>query len=246
HWKQVGRRTTFRLLSGGDSVPTGWLELETQGMEITLQHIASSADLREFVAVSTVGFARKLYALDPSFSKYAIKHSRKGLLTTGMLAVLLATQICTKVTLFGFHLDQKVMQTAGVAFHYFDEEVPRERAMQQQETANNELRSFIHSRPATHFVGEPCMLQTESCDNVTCVGCADGSQCQCDVWHPVPKEGYCYEQESSSSETNGEVAAGKNSYMSTREKQTLGIDESDGGNSTLCIINISICVDIMH
>ncbi|XRA98242.1 beta-galactoside alpha-2,3-sialyltransferase 1 [Pycnococcus provasolii] len=133
--------------------------------------------------------------------------------TSGFYGVILALAICKRVTVYGFARHWGAANptlgvgTLHVPYHYFDAEEPNVGQKQRDDTelislsalekrvsgaqqgamhGDSPMRRLRHGEPCS----SPCEL-TNGADQ--CDSCMPGSTCVCNVWHSVPKPGYCYD-----------------------------------------------------
>ena len=234
----VGSKTTLRLVNR--------LHMGYRGNddETVLQHVSTPIALQQYtslmsrarsqtaslVSKDASGNASSLFdgaraesmwtqtfLLDPAFHDRAFEYIDKGVLSNGMYAVILATELCSKVSVYGFYEKWR----GQIRYHYFNTESPDAGQSTRDGREAARLRLFVKARPRSHNFGEPCMGGGAE----PCVNCPTGSHCECGVFHPVPDEGYCYQQRHPRS--TGAPAAG--CMRKCRDKFTAGGGD-DGTN----------------
>jgi len=187
--KHVGNKTGVRLVNRAH---IGYRERPT---EPVLQHVSTDVALRQFMRMKKKDAAAQAatYMIDIQFHEHAYQYTDKGVLSNGLYAILLASELCTRVTIFGF-----LRQWKGSArYHYYNQEEPDALQSQRDDKEERRIRLFLEERAATHRYGEPCMTgaMTSLCGGGDpCPGgaCPAGTACRCGVWHPVPLPGFCY------------------------------------------------------
>ena len=202
---QVGSRTTLRLVN---RVHLGY---RGNNEESVLQHVSTPMALQQFTMLlgkaraQTAALAKgdgnatgsglfdsqraeatwtQTFLLDPAFHDRAFQYIDKGVLSNGMYAVVLASELCAKVTLYGFFEKWR----GQVRYHYYNTEQPDAGQTTRDVREAARLRLFVNARSKSHSFGEPCM---GGCD-APCTNCPTGSHCECGVFHPVPDPGFCY------------------------------------------------------
>eukprot|EP00899_Mesostigma_viride_P019523 jgi/Mesvir1/27572/Mv07317-RA.1 len=225
--RHVGGRTTFRLVN---RLHMGFRETPD---ETVLQHVSTEDALRLFIAQQKrarmgagVGAAAGskgnglfapggvAYAIDPDFHELALNKTDKGVLSNGFFALLLATQLCNSITVYGFFRKWRGV----VRYHYFDAEQPDTMQSSRDDKERQLITNLLaeHRRAGRSFSnGEPCMgmdVDQWGADVAAdgrrgdtradggepagsygaCPECPLGSHCEPGIWHPVPDPGFCY------------------------------------------------------
>ena len=184
--KKVGSRTDYRLVN---RLHMGFRETKE---EMVLQHCTTPDALDEWTRFKVkheddINVKKKLFAIDPDFHELAISYTDKGVVSNGFYGLLLATELCDQVKVYGFFRKWK----GNVYYHYYNGEAPNEGQSFRDDKEGDRLEMWLKERHATHKMGEPC-LQQESDEE--CKNCAPGLVCAKTAWHPVPKPGYCYDE----------------------------------------------------
>ena len=184
--KKVGSRTDYRLVN---RLHMGFRETKE---EMVLQHCTTPDALDEWTRFKVkheddINVKKKLFAIDPDFHELAISYTDKGVVSNGFYGLLLATELCDQVKVYGFFREWK----GNVYYHYYNGEAPNEGQSFRDDKEGDRLEMWLKERHATHKMGEPC-LQQESDEE--CKNCAPGLVCAKTAWHPVPKPGYCYDE----------------------------------------------------
>lgn len=184
--KKVGSRTDYRLVN---RLHMGFRETKE---EMVLQHCTTPDALDEWTRFKVkheddINVKKKLFAIDPDFHELAISYTDKGVVSNGFYGLLLATELCDQVKVYGFFRKWK----GNVYYHYYNGEAPNEGQSFRDDKEGDRLEMWLKERHATHKMGEPC-LQQESDEE--CKNCAPGLVCAKNAWHPVPKPGYCYDE----------------------------------------------------
>ena len=184
--KKVGSRTDYRLVN---RLHMGFRETKE---EMVLQHCTTPDALDEWTRFKVkheddINVKKKLFAIDPDFHELAISYTDKGVVSNGFYGLLLATELCDQVKVYGFFRKWK----GNVYYHYYNGEAPNEGQSFRDDKEGDRLEMWLKERHVTHKMGEPC-LQQESDEE--CKNCAPGLVCAKTAWHPVPKPGYCYDE----------------------------------------------------
>ena len=61
-----------------------------------------------------VNVKKKLFAIDPDFHELAISYTDKGVVSNGFYGLLLATELCGEVKVYGFSVDGKAACTITI------------------------------------------------------------------------------------------------------------------------------------
>ena len=184
--KKVGSRTDYRLVN---RLHMGFRETKE---EMVLQHCTTPDALDEWTRFKVkheddVNVKKKLFAIDPDFHELAISYTDKGVVSNGFYGLLLATELCEQVKVYGFFRKWK----GNVYYHYYNSEAPNEGQSFRDDKEGDRLEMWLKERHMTHKMGEPCLQEDERGE---CKNCAPGLVCATNVWHPVPKPGYCYDE----------------------------------------------------
>jgi hypothetical protein len=188
--KKVGSRTDYRLVN---RLHMGFRETKE---EMVLQHCTTPDALDEWTRFKVkheddVNVKKKLFAIDPDFHELAISYTDKGVVSNGFYGLLLATELCDEVKVYGFFRRWK----GNVYYHYYNSEAPNEGQLFRDDKEGDRLEAWLKERHTTHKMGEPCLQEDESIDeDDVCKNCAPGLVCTKTAWHPVPKPGYCYDE----------------------------------------------------
>jgi hypothetical protein len=209
--RKVGSRTDYRLVN---RLHMGFRETKE---EMVLQHCTTPDALDEWMRYKlkqhtnddaddddTDDEKTLLYAIDPDFHEFAISYTDKGVVSNGFYGLLLATELCETVKVYGFFRKWK----GNVNYHYYNAEAPNEGQSFRDDKEGDRLDQWLKERRNTHKMGEPC-LQQEDYDNANddddddddtvlsskkCENCKKGFRCVKSSWHPVPLKGYCYDE----------------------------------------------------
>jgi len=72
------------------------------GSELLMQLISSERGMHEYVDMRIHDSAKRAFVMDPDFLTYVLEFSDRGSPSIGMHAVLLASNLCRDVKLYGF------------------------------------------------------------------------------------------------------------------------------------------------
>eukprot|EP00192_Tetraselmis_astigmatica_P008120 CAMPEP_0117647828 /NCGR_PEP_ID=MMETSP0804-20121206/56_1 /TAXON_ID=1074897 /ORGANISM="Tetraselmis astigmatica, Strain CCMP880" /LENGTH=678 /DNA_ID=CAMNT_0005453343 /DNA_START=400 /DNA_END=2436 /DNA_ORIENTATION=- len=147
--RHVGAKTGVRLVNRAH---IGYREAET---ERVLQHVSTAEALKQFLELQKKRDPPQapVSMISMDFHEHAYQYTDKGVLSNGMYAVLLASEVCETVTVYGF-----LRQWRGrVHYHYYNKEEPDEMQSKRDTKEEERIVQFMNDRAATHRHGEPCM-----------------------------------------------------------------------------------------
>ncbi|KAK9814164.1 hypothetical protein WJX72_001483 [[Myrmecia] bisecta] len=181
--EHVGSRTTLRLINTNHA---GWHE----GTETVLIQMQSQTGVNIYTKFRTINPHAPMFAFDPAFSEYV--SSNIGVLPTGgYFGIWLALQRCHKVHMYGFYSKADF----GIAYHYFDDEVPTEGKAALHDYAQEYARLMRLVQDGLLELREPCLAACAGSNGtaVSCPACPTGSTCQCASGRPLPapRAGFC-------------------------------------------------------
>ena len=231
--KKVGSRTDYRLVN---RLHMGFRETKE---EMVLQHCTTPDALDEWTRFKVkheddVNVKKKLFAIDPDFHELAISYTDKGVVSNGFYGLLLATELCEQVKVYGFFRKWK----GNVYYHYYNSEAPNEGQSFRDDKEGDRLEMWLKERHMTHKMGEPCLQEDERGE---CKNCAPGLVCATNVWHPVPKPGYCYDEKHPETPAN---AKGLPRANCARKCDSVN-DHCPGGKRGFCsksVMEIKECI----
>lgn len=180
HESHAGTKTTYRLVN---RMHMGFRESPD---EAVMQHVSTPDALKQFIDLRSKEPGKKTYMIDPDFHELAMNHTDKGVLSNGFYALLLASELCHKVDVYGF---MRKWREAGMRYHYYNGEEPDGQQSFRDEKEADRLEAFIRDTPGMKHA-EPCF----ECDREEgCPNCPNASHCECGVPWPVPDPGFCYQ-----------------------------------------------------
>mmetsp|Transcript_43600 Transcript_43600/g.52740 ORF Transcript_43600/g.52740 Transcript_43600/m.52740 type:complete len:500 (-) Transcript_43600:385-1884(-) len=150
--KYVGSKTTIRL---ANTQHMGFHEKED---EIVLQHITMEGAMDKLAAVRQKHPKLELYATDGDFHQYVLDTMGDGAASNGFFGMVLAYELCERVTLYGFHKNwKKGAKDIGIAktkYHYYDEIEPNESQSKRDDAETPRLFAFLDKHKDIFSFGE--------------------------------------------------------------------------------------------
>uniref|UniRef100_A0A061SDD0 Beta-galactoside alpha-2,3-sialyltransferase (Sialyltransferase 4A) n=2 Tax=Tetraselmis sp. GSL018 TaxID=582737 RepID=A0A061SDD0_9CHLO len=142
--RHVGTRTTYRICNGEH------LNFR-EGNETVIHHLKATSFLAKLLLYSRAGHqGAPPLVFDPDFTSY-VSTSMTATPSSGYFAVLLALQVCHRISLYGFSVSER----HGARHHYYNSEAPSNAGRDDREF---DTIKQLASAELVRFA-EPCIVE---------------------------------------------------------------------------------------
>jgi len=160
----VGSKTTVRFVN---RLNFGYQETP---QETVLQQVTTQSSLAQFVKLKREAPSSRVFAISPDFHRLVLWELVKPA-TIGFYGIVFAFQLCSKLSVYGFHRTQD----AGIPYHYHDSEEPDEKQRARDDEEWQILMELLGRSEGKLDLRQPC-LAVDECES-SCKTCAKGSTC---------------------------------------------------------------------